>query len=96
MKTLAKHHVCNHCLIGEKTFTNILIGPGKLPGLFRETGPRHNMTVAVKKADLYITYIPICLVIFTAESRKTWIFSFKSLISKSNAVSNVKLPLTSM
>ena len=33
MKTLAKYHVCNHCVIGEKTFKNILIGPGKLPGL---------------------------------------------------------------
>ena len=29
MKTLANYHVCNHCVIGEKTFTNILIGPGK-------------------------------------------------------------------
>ena len=35
MKTLAKYHVCNHCVIGEKTFKNILIGPGKLPGLSR-------------------------------------------------------------
>ena len=33
MKTLAQYHVCNHCVIGEKTFENILIGPGKLPGL---------------------------------------------------------------
>ena len=33
MKTLAKNHVCNHCVIGEKTFENILIGPGKLLGL---------------------------------------------------------------
>ena len=33
MKTLAKYHVCNHCVIGEKTFKNILVGPGKLPGL---------------------------------------------------------------
>ena len=31
MKTLAKYHVCNRCVIGEKTFQNILIGPGKLP-----------------------------------------------------------------
>ena len=38
MKTLAKYHVCNHCAIGEKTFKNILIGPGKLPGLSRN-GP---------------------------------------------------------
>ena len=28
MKTLAKNHVCNHCVIGEKTFENIPIGPG--------------------------------------------------------------------
>ena len=34
MKTLAKYHVSNHCVIGEKTF-KILIGPGKLPGLSR-------------------------------------------------------------
>ena len=39
MKTLAKNHVCNHCVIGEKTFQNILIGPGKLPGLSRN-GPQ--------------------------------------------------------
>ena len=39
MKTLAKYHVCNHCVIGEKTFKNILIGPGKLPGLSRN-GPQ--------------------------------------------------------
>ena len=36
VKTLAKYNVCNHCVIGEKTFKNILIGPGtKLPGLSR-------------------------------------------------------------
>ena len=35
MKTLAKYRVCNHCVVGEKTFKNILIGPGKLPGLSR-------------------------------------------------------------
>ena len=39
MKTLAKYHVCNHCVIGEKTFKNILIGPGKFPGLSRN-GPQ--------------------------------------------------------
>ena len=39
MKTLAKYHICNHCVIGEKTFKNILIGPGKLPGLSRN-GPQ--------------------------------------------------------
>ena len=38
MKTLAKYHVCNSCVIGEKTFKNILIGPDKLPGLSRK-GP---------------------------------------------------------
>ena len=26
MKTLAKYHVCNHFVIGEKTFKNILTG----------------------------------------------------------------------
>ena len=35
MKTLAKYHACNNCVIGESTFKNILIGPGKLPGLSR-------------------------------------------------------------
>ena len=39
MKTLAKYHVCNHCVIGEKTFKNILIGPDKSPGLSRN-GPQ--------------------------------------------------------
>ena len=38
MNTLAKCHACNHCVIGEKTFENILIGPNKLPGLSRN-GP---------------------------------------------------------
>ena len=38
MKTLAKYHVSNHYVIGEKTFKNTLIGPGKLPGLSRN-GP---------------------------------------------------------
>ena len=51
MKKLAKYHFSNHCVIGEKTFKNILIGPGKLPGLsrngpqeFRETGWFTNST----------------------------------------------------
>ena len=34
MKTLAKNHVCDYCVIGEKTFNNILIGPGKFIGTF--------------------------------------------------------------
>ena len=33
METLAKYHVCNHSVISEKTLKNILIKPGKLPGL---------------------------------------------------------------
>ena len=36
MKTLAKYHVKNRSVIGEKTFKNTLIGPGKLPGLWME------------------------------------------------------------
>ena len=39
MKTLTKYHVCNHCVSGEKTFQNILIGPGELPGLSRNGPP---------------------------------------------------------
>ena len=39
MKTLANYHVFNHCVIGEKTFQNIRIGPDKLPGLSRN-GPQ--------------------------------------------------------
>ena len=39
MKTLAKYHACNNCVIGEKTLKNILIGAGKLPGLSRK-GPQ--------------------------------------------------------
>ena len=35
MKTLAKYHACNHRVIGEKAFKNLLIGPDKLPGLSR-------------------------------------------------------------
>ena len=42
MKTLAKYHVCNHYVFGEKTFKNILIGPGKLQGISRN-GPQHQM-----------------------------------------------------
>ena len=32
------YYVCIHCVIGEKTFKNILIEPGKFPGLLRN-GP---------------------------------------------------------
>ena len=39
MKTLAKYHVYIHCVIGEKTFKNILIRPGKLQGLSRNAPP---------------------------------------------------------
>ena len=38
MKTLAKYHVCNRCVIGEKTFKNILTGTVSYRD-FRETGP---------------------------------------------------------
>ena len=38
MKTLATYHVCNHCVLGEKTFKNILFGLGCYRD-FRETGP---------------------------------------------------------
>ena len=47
MKTLAKYHACNHWVIDEKTFKNILIGPGKLPGLSRN-GPlgKHSLVLS--------------------------------------------------
>ena len=38
MEALVKYRACNYCVIGEKTFKTILIGPGKLPGLSRN-GP---------------------------------------------------------
>ena len=52
MKTLAKYHVCNHCVIGEKTFKNILIGPGNLSyqGLSRN-GPQVTRFHFVNKKD---------------------------------------------
>ena len=40
MKSLAKYYACNHFVIGGKTFKNIVIVPGKLPGLSRN-GPLH-------------------------------------------------------
>ena len=49
MKTLAKYHVCNHCVIGEKTFEKKLIGPDKLPGLSRN-GPQVTKHTTVKWA----------------------------------------------
>ena len=54
MITLAKYHVCNHCVIGKKTFQNILIGPGKLPGLSRNGSLAHNSDLwrkAVRSLD---------------------------------------------
>ena len=39
MKTLAKYHVYNRCLIGEKNILKFFIEPGKLPGLSRN-GPQ--------------------------------------------------------
>ena len=39
MKTLAKNHVSSYRVVNVKTFKNILIGPGKLPGLL-SNGPQ--------------------------------------------------------
>ena len=46
MKSLPEYHVSNHCVIGKKSFTNILIGPGKLhgPGKLRRRGSLENHT----------------------------------------------------
>ena len=60
MKTLAKYHACNHCVIAEKTFKNILIGPGKLPELSRKRAPAPFKSSILKDPDnleLYCTCI---------------------------------------
>ena len=46
MKTLAKYHVCNHCVIGEKHFKIYLSGPVSYR-VFRETGPRSVVVASV-------------------------------------------------
>ena len=51
MKTLAKYHVSNRFVIGEKTFKNILIGPDNLPGLSRN-GPQTRRYFLKEKADI--------------------------------------------
>ena len=38
LKTLAKYHACNYCVIGENTFKNIISGPVNYRD-FRETAP---------------------------------------------------------
>ena len=52
MKTLAKCHVFNHCVIGEKTFQNKLIGPGKLPGLSKNG----RQALVAKRAHITLMY----------------------------------------
>ena len=52
MKTLAKYHVRNHCAIGEKTFKNILTGPGKSPGLSRN-GPLAPLVQHLSSSDVF-------------------------------------------
>ena len=46
MKTLAKYNACNHCVIGENTFKNMLIVPGELPG------PSRNGPLAARYAEM--------------------------------------------
>ena len=59
MKTLAKYYVCNHCVMGEKTFKNILIGPDKFPELSRNGpqpgyGLRHRYTgIPANRAEVF-------------------------------------------
>ena len=48
METLAKYHVCNHCVIGEKTFRNILIGPGNTPEHARNGHEIHEIHLNTK------------------------------------------------
>ena len=58
MKTLAKYHTCNHCVIDEKTFKNILIGPAKLPGLLRN-GPQAPFAQRVDGFYQQVSYYPV-------------------------------------
>ena len=56
MKTLAKYYVCNRSVIGEKTFKNILNGPGKLPGYSRVENKAiktYSQFLSIKKRDYY-------------------------------------------
>ena len=39
MKTMAKYHVCNHCVIGEKTFKNKLTGRLSIRPFAPKTSP---------------------------------------------------------
>ena len=77
MKTLARYHVCNHCLIGDKTFKNELTGPDKLPGLSRN-GPQGGIHLATRKVSM----LPFDhrIFIFNALSRSPllWIFIKRS------------------
>ena len=61
MKTLAKYHVCNHGVIGEKTFKNILIGPDKLLGLSRK-GPQETFDEEPLCGDASIVIIIIIII----------------------------------
>ena len=66
MKTLAKYDVCNHCVIGEKTFKNILIGPAKLLGLSRNgpTDPvKHELVLEPKVNQIILFFVVIVAVV---------------------------------
>ena len=61
MKTLAKYHICNHFVPAKKTFKNLLIGPGMLPGLSRN-GPQVTKHTTVKE-PIHVrrgTFLLIC------------------------------------
>ena len=50
---MAKDHVCNHCVIGEKTFKNILIELEKLQRL-SSNGPQLDRSLKDESLRLYI------------------------------------------
>ena len=79
MKTLAKYHGSNHCVISEKTFKNILIGPDNLPGLSRN-GPQvtNHTTVKWPIVKFVINYHPSIIKLSIRasgqrQSRPVWI-----------------------
>ena len=47
MKPLAMYLVCNRYVMGGKAFKNILIGPGKLPGLSSKRAPGSRKSITL-------------------------------------------------
>ena len=57
VKTLAKYHVCNLSEIGEKTFQNILIGPGYLTELSRKVPQVSKHTTVKCVSFIFVAFL---------------------------------------